>query len=261
MGRDAQISSKYVCFIWKFNCSITIIKSYLFEMGRDAQIRSKYVCFISKHNCSILSLWVCKYSTYCFQPGWIFVRPIHPLDGLLFETRPCVSGWRLSLEVEGFSWVAIQLGVQLGGNGDSSSWSLSSPCHRSLFPRGARNHLGQCDQHGWVEFSKRRWHKISPSGTQVGSWEINLSVVSRKALPELETEHIVDSMRIFNGRRPRVQRVRPHRMYNWGQAHMLRSTKIHGLMELSFAGPREVAGIVRARNINNCVFHFFPQTS
>ena len=94
--------------------------------------------------------------------------------------------------------------------------------------------------------------------------DLNPSVVSRKALPELETEHIVDSMRIFNGRRPRVQRVRPHRMYNWGQAHMLRWTKIqikHGLVELSFAGPREVAGIVRARNINNCVFQFPPKTS
>jgi len=47
----------------------------------------------------------------------------------------------------------------------------------------------------------------------------------RKGLPELETEHIVDSMRIFNGRRPRVRRIRPHRMYNWGQAHMLRSSR------------------------------------
>ena len=43
-----------------------------------------------------------------------------------------------------------------------------------------------------------------------------------KGMPELETEHIVDSMRIFNGRRPRVRRIRPHRIYNWGQAHMLR---------------------------------------
>ena len=96
------------------------------------------------------------------------MRSIHPLDGLLFETRPRVSGWRLSLEVAWQSNLELDR-VQLGGNGDSSSWSLSSPCHRSLFPRGARNHLGQCDQHGWVEFSKRRGHKISPSGTQVGS--------------------------------------------------------------------------------------------
>ena len=49
------------------------------------------------------------------------MRPIHPLDGLLFETRPRVSGWRLSLEVEGFSWVAIQLGVGQGSVGWQSS--------------------------------------------------------------------------------------------------------------------------------------------
>ena len=47
--------------------------------------------------------------------------------------------------------------------------------------------------------------------------------LERNGLPDLETEHIVDSMRIFNaGRRPRIRRVRPHRMFNWGQAHMLR---------------------------------------
>ena len=43
------------------------------------------------------------------------------MDGLLFETRPRVSGWRLSLEVEGFSWVAIQLGVGQGSVGWQSS--------------------------------------------------------------------------------------------------------------------------------------------
>ena len=90
-------------------------------------------------------------------------------------------------------------------------------------------------------------------------------------MPELETEHVVDSMRIFNGgRRPRLRRIRPHRMYNWGQAHMLRSTKLlepstgrfvittAGL--ISNSGPPGVVGIARARNRNVCAFQFLPQS-
>ena len=82
-------------------------------------------------------------------------------------------------------------------------------------------------------------------------------------MPELETEHIVDSMRIFNGRRRRMQKIRPHRIYNWGQAHMLRYPKIQIIMlgqkiicrriNVKNTGPHGVAGIVRTRNVNVCI--------
>ena len=85
-------------------------------------------------------------------------------------------------------------------------------------------------------------------------------------MPELETQHIVDSMRIFNGRRPRVRRIRPHRMYNWGQAHMLRWPKIqimdmarHYMVQCQIQVLSGLLGL-SGLEMSMCVFQFLSKS-